>query len=836
MSRSLGSRETFGKEAAYGFEWALIAIDDYSSTRDDSLTNAAKTNSDEKLSVTSVASKSALAGTYLLLQAPRGTTIVIAISTESSVQLNSGNSHLRLWTVQVDRIEDGDCGSWVIDRVTGELFGMLVATCEALCEAYILPVKDIFTEIETVSGHFVRLPNSKPSSERKEPTNPSSPNLQPRKLEETKALSSSTEQSNFLYLPLRADSIRILTLLPGDLQAPVECELSIHVLDSSPDYEGLSYVWNRRKLTTSINIDGRSISVDSNLASALMDLRYADRHRSLWIDALCIKQEDNEEKNDQLSLLASIMTRASSVCLWLGQEDDLCHRVFSSYDSILNPDSSGNSVHHYIIEDAPDLFSGLLKEARFHLGIVQAICLTRNSTVHCGRYSMPWKAFVDIVAILNNYYDRRISEPNSSYRKQRRQEDEQDIPASLLSLSLLVDSISKSVRWLDDGQIRRELSLASLVIGFSWIEPTVYHDAIYSMLPLARDVSPSSKSSTTSGTNFSTDDSQSFNQLQYTLILDDVEAFHSNVVRRTPIVRPFEGQTMIVNYSQPFEHVCKDFVQFVIQNSQSLNILCDPWAPLSDALPSWVSQSSLASHLLDGDNHLQRVNGITFSGEWLGNRIFSMYDASRRESPVFHMSINSKGAPRISVKGFVLDALQAKESPALMGNIPPGWIDLLGWDNLNAPPPEKVWRTLVGDRAFKSASAPPISYPSACHRVFQRVGPKHGLNISQEIDRSDPYTETFLQHVTRVVWGRRLIKTKKNDFLGLAPGATKKRDIVAILYGLSVPVVLRQIQDGPEGEDVFKLVGECFIYGMMDGEAMDFREAQGIQDQTFVLE
>ncbi len=82
----------------------------------------------------------------------------------------------------------------------------------------------------------------------------------------------------------------------------------------------------------------------------------------------------------------------------------------------------------------------------------------------------------------------------------------------------------------------------------------------------------------------------------------------------------------------------------------------------------------------------------------------------------------------------------------------------------------------------------------------------------------------------KVMCGRRLIRTDKHEFLGLTPEATKGRDIVAILYRLSAPVLMRQIQSTSKGENVFVLVGECFIHGMIDGEALGFKEEQRIRN------
>src|SRR5207248_1525276 len=52
----------------------------------------------------------------------------------------------------------GDCGAWALDATTGDLLGILIATCAALSEAYILPAKDIINDIYNITGKEVRLP------------------------------------------------------------------------------------------------------------------------------------------------------------------------------------------------------------------------------------------------------------------------------------------------------------------------------------------------------------------------------------------------------------------------------------------------------------------------------------------------------------------------------------------------------------------------------------------------------------------------------------------------------------------------------------------------------
>jgi hypothetical protein len=74
----------------------------------------------------------------------------------------------------------------------------------------------------------------------------------------------------------------------------------------------------------------------------------------------------------------------------------------------------------------------------------------------------------------------------------------------------------------------------------------------------------------------------------------------------------------------------------------------------------------------------------------------------------------------------------------------------------------------------------------------------------------------FLQRVQSVVWNRKFLVSKKYEWIGLAPMAAQVGDILVVLNGCSVPVVFRPGIDGR-----FQFVGECYIHGMMDGEAVE---------------
>ena len=135
----------------------------------------------------------------------------------------------------------------------------------------------------------------------------------------------SAPQEAYLYTELQhLDSIRLLTLHPGDEAAPLECSLSEVSSESNPQYEALSYTWastdgDTRQLQI-ISCDGRRLMITRNCKGALRRLRYGDRERVLWVDAICIDQENEQERGHQVGLMRKIYGQANEVLIWLGYE------------------------------------------------------------------------------------------------------------------------------------------------------------------------------------------------------------------------------------------------------------------------------------------------------------------------------------------------------------------------------------------------------------------------------------------------------------------------------------------------------------------------------------
>ncbi len=128
--------------------------------------------------------------------------------------------------------------------------------------------------------------------------------------------------SAYQYRPLSDGCIRLLRLMPHpDENAKIQCQLFDYaVLDSGRGghlYEALSYVWGSMEKPLAVSTDEGYLPVTKNLHAALARLRDRVFPRILWVDAICINQDDIEERGCQVSSMAKIYARANRVIIWL---------------------------------------------------------------------------------------------------------------------------------------------------------------------------------------------------------------------------------------------------------------------------------------------------------------------------------------------------------------------------------------------------------------------------------------------------------------------------------------------------------------------------------------
>lgn len=114
---------------------------------------------------------------------------------------------------------------------------------------------------------------------------------------------------------------RILELHPSAERniAPLHAGLTVSTLDSERgNYETISYVWGDLNIPkTVICVDGTPMHITPSLDAVLRYLRKPDQVLRIWADAICINQDDNEEKAHQVQLMGPIYEECSQVHVWL---------------------------------------------------------------------------------------------------------------------------------------------------------------------------------------------------------------------------------------------------------------------------------------------------------------------------------------------------------------------------------------------------------------------------------------------------------------------------------------------------------------------------------------
>lgn len=124
--------------------------------------------------------------------------------------------------------------------------------------------------------------------------------------------------------PLKSE-IRLLVLSAAtDPDSRIECALQTVSLDEKPAYEAVSYACGNQVARESIRLNDRDVDFPCSACAVLQALRYTDKPRTIWIDAICINQQDLEERASQVKMMGQVYRTASTVRVWLGadSEDD----------------------------------------------------------------------------------------------------------------------------------------------------------------------------------------------------------------------------------------------------------------------------------------------------------------------------------------------------------------------------------------------------------------------------------------------------------------------------------------------------------------------------------
>ncbi|KAK6442833.1 hypothetical protein LTR95_000939 [Oleoguttula sp. CCFEE 5521] len=614
-------------------------------------------------------------------------------------------------------------------------------------------------------------------------------------------------------------------------------------------YEALSWCWGQDGEQGKIKVMDAwqdetklfDVSMSPSLVEALRSLRYPDKSRDLWIDRICIDQDTVAEREIQVGRMPDVYSNAANVCVWLGIGDESIRAAFElirGYVLQLQEFDQVTSLAHL---SQWDHFIRLSQRPWFsRRWVVQEIALASKATVHCGHEYVDWRDFADAVALLDSVQSagRRLS---AAAKKQPFEEYVDRFSEGIPNLEAvkLVDAVHALFR---TSTLTREpqATLEDLIHRLSSFED---------FDPKPGDIMPGN-----------------VNAAGWNVVRRHKDIFQAGNFEKHAVT--YEAQVLKV-YAGLVEFVIRN-----ADKGRALDIICRPWAtdftakdehPISQThgfdvdseqgtsqtkstssatgrsvpssrLPSWIVSVNKAPFQRFRDDTSALAGGKeyqtwTLKRENADGLVGYPDDHVRNYSASGTLGLNVRSFRLLRrqshysmfVEGFVLDTLDHVEAVSQLGNIPGDWLKYAKWERRNDDrdhPPDQdawdtFWKTLVADRDQNGRNAPPF-YDRACKMVM-RSEPKNNaintnklLNLGLGKDRSEVLIR-FLKRMQQVIWNRRLIQTKAGR-LGLTPNEAQQGDLVCILYGCSVPVVLRRhlnkhIKED-EADDCLKHVGK----------------------------
>lgn len=636
----------------------------------------------------------------------------------------------------------------------------------------------------------------------------------------------SESESVWSGTPLReGHGIRLLRLHGGPTDAPLQGRLMLS--DGKETYEALSYAGVPEEGRSSIEIFSAAsafkITIKPNLEAALRQLRLPDRYRLLWIDSICIDQNDVRERNFHIQRMGSIFNTASNVCVWLGVAGPQSGLAFEFIRKFVQAYDLRTEVEGSLDRPSFDALFELLTRRWFtRRWALQEIALAKRATLYCGPNSISWADFADTIALLQANLPRFLPQIASEWEPASRG----NVPKFAHTGGCLFIEVSSNIfRKSDEGTILdSQQTLESLVCNFSAFEASSIHDSIYTFLSLAEDTGARYSVRPTAAISMEAEETGPMPTELSVSEQEVARSVFSRWRRKTYSEYP-------VDYEKSPVDVCKDFFAFTVRTTKSLDILVRPWAPASSRqqLPSWVA--TLAEPVFKNGLH-DRIQADSLAGPAGVSK--RAYNASRKypASCRFGERTDSKS---LYVDGCILDSIQELCSPALGGDIPAEWRQLVDRYMGASSALEKFWRTLVANRD-RNSSNPPRYFERACDQVFAGNMTQDGFYVTRTNDDHPRYVAEFLERVRSVIWMRRMIVTAQEHLLGIAPTNAQEGDLICIIFGCSVPVVLRKVvSDEMTGEHHYQLMGDCYVHGMMDGEAFTIQQARNIPQTQFEL-
>jgi hypothetical protein len=608
-----------------------------------------------------------------------------------------------------------------------------------------------------------------------------------------------TTYPNVYSLPLPDFQFRILTLDPGDFATKLLGHIQTVNFENAPPYHALSYVWGHEPAIHRILINNTETSIPPNLFNALQRIRLSQGQIHLWVDSLCINQADEVERNAQVRQMSAIYRSASGVLVWLGEEDSTSKFAMDFVRELVQPQFQWGSS--WWEQYGFSALANILERPWFRRGwVLQEAAFSADTAILCGDRQVHVDHFFMAINLVRARLNSipRLSNLTGKKKLVELLANFNDSPAVRL-----LDTVECVFRKSEQGDILyRTMSLETLVEFGTYSETTDHRDTIYTLLNLANDGTPISES----------DESES---------------------------------VIIPDYSKPILDVYADFILHCCHRSESLDLICRPWAPTSssDKHPSWIATRE---RLPFGDPSLrlkQRLHGNPLVGS-SQKRTYNAHNGSKPHASIGKSKDEGSCTGSLYAKGIIIGEIDQVSTRMANAIVTKECLETLGTISRNPHSglvnlPDAIWRTLCADRDDRMERAPSFYQLAMLHllqissqapeadesdNLFEHM---YSIDIEELLDTEQPdYVKRYLQVVRDVIWNRRTFRSKANSpnkstLVGLVPQSAKMGDNLCILYGCSVPVVLRKLS-GPNTSICWRLVGDAYVHGIMDGEAFRY--------------
>lgn len=599
----------------------------------------------------------------------------------------------------------------------------------------------------------------------------------------------------FTYTPLRfAQSTRLIKILPGEALSSIKChifEINLHDFLIS-GYTALSYCWGSASKTEPITLNQCTFRVTENLYAALQVLRESHNTDLFWIDAICINQSDLEERSAQVQNMKKIYEQASRVVIWLGAGSAetmvamrFIEKIWGFWNSLAATHGNDKAVLLDIsVKEASILFDSREGVVDFRPLEGLALLLLR-----------PWFERVWIVQEATTPENDKIVLCGNAVVCWDALIIATEVITHLMWRPELQDFFA-NVQPIDNQSLRRLFNLEKqrqyknpvfnllrMLAKYRYFKATDPRDKIYALRGLAAD-----------------------------LLKDELVPNYS---LPPPVVFALAAQHFIIQ-KRSFE--CLGFCDFSKRDLSQPSWVPD-WSSPSIRHPlakRQIHDSCAEDHLVYGAATLT----VPSDSE-------RQWNCNIRDELVLIVAGFQVDTVRRVVNFDVLDACVAEDGCS----IAQGFSEGPAIYGLNIPESD----------LYRGSSEPlKIAYSRTLVADVMKAGNVRSRGYAITLDywnRVRSYMQPPADHKFRKEWGSLLFSTTERSlfwshdgYLGLGPTDVKPGDRVCIFFGGEVLYLLRSIG----GTSHF--IGECYVHGLMDGEAYALLDGGSHTVENFVIE